>query len=660
MLSPGINAKEGNIGSTVVRSTNGTAAIVGKFNWGPAYQVVQATSENDLIEKFGTPDNLTADYVISGINFLKYGNDLRVVRALDATKAKNASPVTRSISCTITNAGSSYAVGDKFKVTDSSNTDVETNCVITEVGGSGSIAKVFIPSAALITDMVKTGKSDLSSYQVSLTGTGTGSSGAIGSLVLEADSKVFVANNDSAVDALTNTTYQEQLTKYRLPAVVAAFAGEYGDRINVEIVSKADYDARKGLMTYPSKGALTPQTARDILPFGPQTDEQYAFIVTVDGVVKESYVVSTNPADRDIYGSKIFMDDFFSNGASRYIFAVAKGFPKGFSGILELRGGLSKNTTDDNGAAELTKGWDLFADKETQQVGLLIAGAVAGEGDQISSTVQKHVASVGEIRQDCVVFFSPSREHVVNKPVSDAVDAMIAWRTSKKADGTTVDNNMNVQTSYGFFDANYKYQYDKYNDVNRWVPLSADMAGLCARTDTVSYAWMSPAGYNRGQILDVIKLAVDTTQAHRDRLYQEQLNPILATAGEGVILYGDKTATGQPTPFNRINVRRLSNMIKFDISNASKYKLFELNDAFTRADFRMSSAQYMDNIRTLGGVYDFRVVCDETNNTPQVIDSNEFVGTIYYKPARSINFITLNFVATSTGTNFDELIGPQG
>lgn len=170
---------------------------------------------------------------------------------------------------------------------------------------------------------------------------------------------------------------------------------------------------------------------------------------------------------------------------------------------------------------------------------------------------------------------------------------------------------------------------------------------------------MSPAGYRRGQLRNTIKLAIEPKQSLRDTMYQVSINPVTGFAGgDGFVLFGDKMATQVPSPFDRINVRRLFNMLKKNIGDTSKYELFENNDAFTRQSFRMEVSQYLDNIRSLGGVYDFRVVCDTTNNTPQVIDSNEFVATIYIKAPRSINYITLNFVATSTGANFDELIGP--
>ena len=217
---------------------------------------------------------------------------------------------------------------------------------------------------------------------------------------------------------------------------------------------------------------------------------------------------------------------------------------------------------------------------------------------------------------------------------------------------------MNINTTYAVIDGNYKYQYDKYNDVNRWIPLAADIAGLCARTDTVAQPWMSPAGYNRGQIMNVVKLAIEPRKAHRDRMYQCAINPVIGAGGEGFILLGDKTATSVPSPFDRINVRRLFNMLKKNIGDSSKYKLFENNDNFTRASFRMEVSQYLNTIRSLGGIYDFRVQCDTTNNTADVIDRNEFVASMFIKPAKSINFITLSFTAVATGADFDEIIGP--
>jgi phage tail sheath protein FI len=206
-------------------------------------------------------------------------------------------------------------------------------------------------------------------------------------------------------------------------------------------------------------------------------------------------------------------------------------------------------------------------------------------------------------------------------------------------------------------DSNWKYQYDKYNDVYRWVPLNGDVAGLTARSDYVRDPWFSPAGLNRGQIRNVIKLAWNPTKADRDNLYVKGINPVLTFQGEGTVLFGDKTMLSKPSAFDRINVRRLFITLENTVSRASRFSLFELNDQFTRAQFVALVEPYLREIQGRRGITDFRVVCDTTNNTPEVIDRNEFVGDIYIKPARSINFIQLNFVATRTGVSFEEVVG---
>ncbi|WKW87846.1 hypothetical protein pzkkv8_4 [Klebsiella phage pzk-kv8] len=657
LISPGIELKETSVQSTVVINATGRAALVGKFQWGPAYQVTQVTNEVELVDLFGGPNNQTADYFMSGMNFLQYGNDLRTVRVVNEEAAKNASPIAGNIEWTIDTAGTNYSVGDKLTVK-YLTTDVETEGRITKVDTDGKILSIFIPTAKIIAYAKSINQyPDLgSSWTVEIAGTSAGVSGGITLGKIVVDSGILLTDTETADEKITNTTFQTALSKYGMPGVVAVYPGEIGSTLEVEIVSKATYDANAVslLDMYPSGGTRA-STAKSVFGYGPQTADQYAIIVRRDGTLVENIILSTKRGDKDMYGNNIFMDDYFANGSSKFIFATSEGWPKDFSGIIQLDGGVSANESVT--AADLMKGWDLFGDREALRVNLLIAGACAGEEAEVSSTVQKHVVSIGDERQDCLVLISPPRSALVNVPLTRAVDNLIDWR---EGDGSYTDSNMNINTTYAAIDGNYKYQYDKYNDVNRWVPLAADIAGLCARTDTTSQPWMSPAGYRRGQILNCIKLAIEPRQAARDRMYQVGINPVIGQGtGEGFVLFGDKTATTVPTPFDRINVRRLFNMLKTNIGDSSKYQIFELNDNFTRSSFRMETGQYLANIKALGGMYDFRVVCDTTNNTPTVIDRNEFVASFYIKPARSINFITLNFVATATGADFDELIGVQ-
>ena len=212
-------------------------------------------------------------------------------------------------------------------------------------------------------------------------------------------------------------------------------------------------------------------------------------------------------------------------------------------------------------------------------------------------------------------------------------------------------------SSYAVIDSGYKYQYDKYNDVYRHVPLNGDIAGLCARTDNVADPWYSPGGFNRGQIRGAVKLAFNPNQTQRDELYKARVNPVVTFPGQGTVLFGDKTAQAKPSAFDRINVRRLFIVLEKAIATAAKFQLFEFNDEFTRAGFRNLVEPFLRDVQGRRGITDFAVVCDDTNNTGEVIDRNEFRADIFIKPARSINFITLNFVATRTGVAFSEVAG---
>lgn len=656
LLSPGIELKENTTQSTVVQNATGRAALVGKFQWGPAFQTIQITNEVELVDIFGLPDTHTANYFMSAANFLQYGNDLRVVRAVNEDVAKNASPVAGNLQTTITAPGSNYAVGDKVSIKYNA-TVIESEGKITSVDADGKITSVFIPTEKIIAYAKSINQyPELSAqWTAEISSVASGISGAINVDSIEVDSGILLTDPDNSLPKIQAVGFQELTKKYNMPSIAALYPGETGDQLEVEIVSQAEYAKGTPLLPIYPSGGTRPSSAKAVVGYAPQSPNQYVFIVRRNGEVVESFVVSTDPEEKDIYGSNIFMDSYFARGASGYIFGTALNFPKGFSGIIRLNGGVSAN--DQVTAGDLIQAWDKFADPEALHVNLMIAGACAGEALAVASTVQKHVISLADERRDCLVLISPPREVIVDIELTRAVDNLLDWRT---AQGAYTTDNMNINSTYAFIDGNYKYQYDKYNDVNRWVPLAADMAGLCARTDAIAQPWMSPGGYNRGQVLNVIKLAIEPRKSHRDRMYQDAINPVIGSmGGDGFVLYGDKTATTVPSPFDRVNVRRLFNMVKKNIGDASKYRLFEINDAFTRSSFFMETSQYLSGIKSLGGVYDFRVVCNETNNTPAVIDRNEFVATFYLKPARSINFITLNFVATATGVDFDEIIGRQ-
>ena len=289
---------------------------------------------------------------------------------------------------------------------------------------------------------------------------------------------------------------------------------------------------------------------------------------------------------------------------------------------------------------DLVDSYDLFADSETVDVNLII-GPDLPEGDDENIATQ--LVALAEQRRDVVVFLSPSSGRTINNVSANA--DVIEW-------ADTIGS-----TSYAVLDSTAVYVYDKYNDKFRWINAAGAVAGLCAFTDNVADPWFSPAGFNRGQLRGVTKIAHNPKQAQRDSLYKARVNPIVSFPGEGTVLYGDKTALSRPSAFDRINVRRLFITLEKAIATAAKFQLFELNDEFTRAQFRNLVEPFLRNVQGRRGMTDFLVVCDDTNNTPEVIDTNRFVADIYIKPARSINFITLSFVAVRTGVEFSEVTG---
>jgi phage tail sheath protein FI len=305
-----------------------------------------------------------------------------------------------------------------------------------------------------------------------------------------------------------------------------------------------------------------------------------------------------------------------------------------------------------DGAAEsavtvssLATAYDLYKSKEDVDISLVMQGKAVGTGGLANYII----ANIIEPRKDCMLFISPDASIITN---NDPAQYAVNFRGA--AGGVS---GVTYNSSYVVMDTGYKYQYDKYNDIYRWVPLNADVAGVCATTDQQRDAWWSPAGFNRGQIKNVVKLLFNPNQAQRDLLYKNDVNPVVTFPGQGTVLYGDKTMLGKPSAFDRINVRRLFIVLEKAIARAAQSSLFEFNDEFTRAQFRSLVEPFLAQVQGRRGIFDYKVVCDETNNTPQVIDSNQFVGDIYIKPARSINFIQLNFVAVRTGVDFNTIVG---
>jgi len=356
------------------------------------------------------------------------------------------------------------------------------------------------------------------------------------------------------------------------------------------------------------------------------------------GTILETFGdVSTTAGVKKADGTSNFLSDVLEASSAWIKIAAGIAPPTGDSvSTVTISGGNDGTDEANITLGELVLGYDTFKDAGDVDISFVLQGKPRGtNGYELANYI---IDNIAESRKDCVAFVSPE---LTDTKAQDIVD----WAANVTA------------SSYAVVDTGYKYQYDKYSDVYRWIPLNGDVAGLCARTDDLRDPWFSPAGYNRGNVKNVVKLKVNPNKSQRDLLYKNGINPVVTQAGQGTVLFGDKTYAGTTSAFDRINVRRLFIVLEKTIARAAKSTLFEFNDEFTRANFRNLVEPFLRDVQGRRGIYDFKVICDESNNTGQVIDTNSFVGDIYIKPARSINFIQLNFVAVRTGVEFSEVVG---
>jgi phage tail sheath protein FI len=575
-VSPGVSVVETDL-TTIVPTISTTAAgFVGAFAWGPANEVKTISSENELREIYGDPDEDNFTYWFSAANFLRYGSNLQVVRAVTGD-AKNAG----------TSGGIvGYPLSEKL--------DAITGDIY--AADKGVFASRY---PGVIGNNI--GIAVLDSAEAGVTLATWGTNGVFGSYFRE------IPNTSARASERTGITegFNDELHVIVYDAS-GYFTGSKNTPLEIyEGLSKAT-DAKKddGTSNF----------------YRTAINNQSRYIVALRGTSSASNTGAAPVTTiQSTYGgsSGASFGDFFS----------------GLSAGLQLTGGTATGNT---GAINFYY-TEAFANAETQDVSLLIAGPA-------DNTTRNTIVDIAETRKDCVAFVSPDLADVTSGTETTKTDAIIAAR-----------NEITTKSSYAVMDSGWKYQYDPYNDKFRFVPLNADIAGLCAKTDQIAEPWFSPAGFNRGAIRNVIKLAYSPNKTSRDKLYVKGINPVVSFTGEGIVLFGDKTMQAKPSAFDRINVRRLFNIIEKAISTAAKFSLFEFNDEFTRAAFRNLIEPFLRDVQARRGIFDFKVVCDETNNTPLVIDKNEFKADIYVKPARSINFITLNFVASPTGVDFDEI-----
>jgi len=628
-LSPGVNVSEIDLTTIVPSTATSIGGIAGNFNWGPVGEVVTVSSEVNLVNRFGQPDNTNYEYWFSAANFLAYSNNLKVVRAANTSSSNNS---------TANGTGVLIKNSDDYVANRETATNTAYGPFAARYAGAlGNTLRISMcPSSQAFSSNV-TVTDSLKANAVVAGATVINVNGAV-------NAAVNIANNDLiSVDG--GSTYI-RVTEVNATAIMVATAPGTVS-VGAPILRKWQYADQFG---------VAPSTSSYVSALNGSGDEMHVIVVDEDGdfsggianTVLEKYSFVSKASDAINNDGSANYYKTVINSQSRYVWWLGHqpgssnwgttSSAKTFTNInTPFSASMSAGADGTIGNTEVTAAYNFFSNPDLVDVSLLVSGPG-------NATVAASLISLVESRKDCMVFLSPLKASVVNNAGSE-VTSILSHRA-----GLT-------SSSYAFMDSGYKYQYDRYTDVYRWVPLNGDIAGVCARTDQERDPWYSPGGLNRGIIKNVIKLAFNPTKTDRDNLYVQGINPVVTFPGEGTVLFGDKTMLNRPSAFDRINVRRLFIVLEKTIARASRSSLFEFNDQFTRAQFVNLVEPYLRDVQGRRGLTDFRVVCDDSNNTAEVIDSNRFVGDIYIKPARSVNFIQLNFVAVRTGVSFDEIVG---
>jgi len=636
-VSPGVLVQERDLTNVIPAVATTIGAVAGQFNQGPMDEVTSISSEKELVETFGKPDSTNFEFWFSAASFLQYSSSLRVVRAAN-TSSVNA--VVSGSALRIKNTDH-YQNGDGTTGPYSNGSANVGEWAARTAGAWGNNLKVSVcPSATAYEAVNKTTTNDASTAVGDTTIVLTsGTDFLVGDIVNFGES----GGHEYRVTGVSTNT----LTFVRHPSGTGGLhtAVANGSQVRRRWQYYDLVDKAPATSTYASNRSGV-------------NDEMHIVVVDEDGgitgtsgEVLEVYdSVSKGSDAKTAQGDTNYYVDVLYN-QSEYIYwmdhvATGSNWGSAVAGLTftalsapfarSLVSGADGSTVS---TAELKTAYEKYNDADTVDVNLIIAGK--GNATHIDNLI-----TIAENRKDAIVFVSPERADVVN------VTNSTTQTTNVKGFFDSIRSS-----SYAVFDSGYKYTYDKYNDVFRYVPLNGDIAGLAARTDLIADSWFSPAGFNRGVIRGAVKLSYNPTQGQRDELYRARVNPVVTLPGQGTLLFGDKTGLSTPSAFDRINVRRLFITLEKAISTASKFQLFEFNYEFTRAQFRNIVEPFLRDVQGRRGVTDFRVVCDSSNNTANVIDSNEFRADIFVKPNRSINFIQLQFVATRSGAAFEEVVG---
>lgn len=603
-VSPSVIVKEIDATGSIPAVANAPAAIAGVFNWGPVMEPILITSETNLVARFGRPSDDNGETFFAAADYLSYSNALYVTRVEENSsvatsvgfpfKAKYAGALGNSLGISYVSGKTQYA---------------ET---LFEVGEL-TLGTITFGSTTLVM------KSTVSGINTRLN---VGDTLRVGNTSIGYQAFTVTSVAASAPDAVTGViTYTVGInTPYSLPILNW-----------VELKVTREWKFAQNVASEPSTNCL------HIVVYdvdGKISGTSNAVLEIYDNVSLDSnsktYDGATNYYKNVITNrsSYITYDDSITIGASTIKYSILTG---GSNGLNESNISFGK----------VALGYDKFKNSEEIDISFVLQGKAIG-GVNGSGLANYILSNIVEYRKDCMLFISPSYTAVVSPSATEVkLQNIIAFRDSMQ------------NSSYWFMDSGYKYRYDKYNDKYRWVPLNGDIAGLSARIDP----WESPAGYKRGIIKNVIKLAYNPNKTHRDLLFGSDINPVMSQTGQGVMLFGDKTGLGTESAFNRINVRRLFITVEKAIATMAASFLFDFNDTFTQNQFKNTVVPYLANIQGKRGITDFRVISDSTINTPDIVDANTFKGNIFIKPARTISIIELTFVATRTGIEFGEIIG---
>ena len=651
-VSPGVQVKEVDLTNVVPAVSSTIGGFAGAFRWGPVDEVVSVSDSKGLVDHFFTPANTDAgaEDFYSAEAFLRYGSSLKVVRVASST-AYNANAGGDS-DASIKNldayqsgfedggaAGTvgawtaKYpgAIGNSLKVSVCASPDAYYNDNVTttsaeEVAGQ-TVISVTSEAGFNVRDIVRFG-SATQEYRVTATATGT--------ITVEALNQPagtgLVATVASGTQVHRYWEFYNQFDKAPGTSASATAASGSADEIHVVVIDEDGVISGKQHEVLETYGFVS--CASDSKDASGSSNYYKTKINNQsDWIWWTGHSTSTHPAANSVHTHALSGSTAFGRPSAPINSSLADG----------------ADGADVSPAIKYGGYVDYFGDAETQDISFLIVGSTrTSNGDLLTdhNTIVNQLIQVAENRKDCMVIASPRRASVVN-----------VASESTQSSNVVADYASVTSSSYAVLDSGWVYQYDRYNDRYCWVPGSGHTAGIMARADLLRDPWYSPAGFSRGQYLGITKLAFNPSQSSRDDLYQARINPIVTFPGQGTVLFGDKTALSTPSAFDRINVRRLFIVLEKAIATAAKSQLFEFNDAFTRAQFRAAVEPFLRDVKNRRGLTDFTVLCDETNNTDTVIDRNEFVCSIFVKPARSINFITLNFVAARSGVEFEEIYG---